>query len=204
MKLEKFTDEERELFGQSIRKLLTQSFIMAKTDSVTYNFLRNHEDAVYEYLNVIGYQMMLDSERMVIGLEEMDYMTEDLKYNFKEKLKKTHSALLACIWKLYIKRVNEFADPDEMWFEIRELKDLMQSWNLYKKDLSNTEIEEAFRLFSKHNLIKVLSDDIKNPNARIQMYPSLAMCVKTPMLTKIASQYAKEYGVESEGENKDE
>lgn len=203
MRYDRLPDDDKEKFGLYVRKLLNQSFIISSSDSEAYNYIRNYEEAIDEYLGVLGYTISINSEQMVIGLEEAD-ITEQMKYNFREKLRKTHTALLACIWKLYIQKINEFADPDELWFEMKELKEIMQTWNLTKKDLTATEMEEAFRLFSKHNLVRVLSGDLKNPNTRVQMLPSLCLCMQSSEFEYVAAEFSKEYGIEGEKEKHDE
>ena len=85
--------------------------------------------------------------------------------------------------------------PDEMFFELHELTELISTWSLSKKELTSYELEEAFRLFSKHNLIKVLDPDLKNRKSRIQMLPSLGLCMETAKFQKVAEELEKEYKI---------
>jgi hypothetical protein len=194
MKYDRLADDDRPKFTEYVRKLLNQSFIIYRTDEEAYRFLNDYSESVNEYLAVLGYKLIFDTEQQIVGLTEDDPDMQ-LKFMMREKLKKTHTALLACIWKLYFQKTDECMDPDEMFFELHELTELISTWSLSKKELTSYELEEAFRLFSKHNLIKVLDPDLKNRKSRIQMLPSLGLCMETAKFQKVAEELEKEYKI---------
>lgn len=194
MKYDRLSNTDKLLFGECIRKLMNQSFIVSLIDPDTYRFLNDYSETVNEYLEALGYTLMIDVELQVVGMKEIN-SDDTMKFTLKERLKKTHTAILACIWKLYIQKVNEFMDPDEMFFELGELTNLISTWSLAKKELTVTELDEAFRLFSRHNLIKLINTDLRNEKTKIQLLPSLCMCLETSEFKKVAEVFEKEYKI---------
>ena len=52
-----------------------------------------------------------------------------------------------------------------------------------------------FRLFIKNNFIMFLDPYIKNRKSRIQMLPSLGLCMETAKFQKVAEELEKEYKI---------
>ena len=98
---------------------------------------------------------------------------------------------MACIWKLYLKRIDELKSEDDLWFEMRELNKLLDDWSALKNKMSVAEKEEAFRLFARHGLIEILNVDLKDPDSKIQMLPALTLCMERKDLESKVDLYKK-------------
>ena len=193
MKYDNLKDSIKEEFGVQVRKLFSQSFVIRSLDFSGYQFITNYEASINEYIKVIGYQLRIDSENGIIGLEETNPETP-LKYTFKDKIKKSYTAVLVCIWTLYLKKLEELADDDHMVFTLKELNDLMNSWSLTKK-LTAVEIEDAIRLFSKYNLVKIINNNFRDENTKVQMLRSLGMCMNTQEFKDTLNALREEYKI---------
>ena len=85
MKYEKLADDDRPKFTEYVRKLLNQSFIIYKADEEVYRFLNDYSESVNEYLAVLGYRMIFDTEQQIVGLTEDDPDMQ-MKFMMREKL----------------------------------------------------------------------------------------------------------------------
>lgn len=199
-------DTEDEIFGRCVRKLMTQSYITQNIEPEEYKYVDDHMKEINTYLYAIGYQLDFnrDPGHKVVGLIEKN-SDEDLRCSLRENLKKNQTILLACIWKLYLKRIDELKSEDDLWFEMRELNKLLDDWSALKNKMSVAEKEEAFRLFARHGLIEILNVDLKDPDSKIQMLPALTLCMERKDLeSKVDLYKKKEKSTSKEAEKVDE
>ena len=62
MKIEKLKDNEYAEFQTYIRKILKESFIQECCDEKAFKYYKRHEDTINEYLNAMGYKIIINRE----------------------------------------------------------------------------------------------------------------------------------------------
>ena len=104
-----FTSSEKELFQKSCRRLLKTTFIVRDKDDDSkkvYFFVSKNEDAFSDYLNFMGYDIVVDKDNGVVMLTNEGSSSESGRIQVnKIQLKKNESIVLCCLWVLYLDQI---------------------------------------------------------------------------------------------------
>ena len=198
MKYEKLKDDSKEKFGLYIRKLLKTSFISEENDEVGFSYIKSNNEAINEYLNVIGYELNINYEIRVAGIREVE-QDEKQAFSLKLSLKKYQMMILLCIWQLYGEKLKNM--DDECVFEISELNTMLDTFYASKR-LTVKEREDTLKLFERHGLIDVVGKDYTNAKTRVRMFSALNLCFETAEYEKIKDEWINE--LKDDGGEKDD
>jgi len=194
-------EESISLFKRSIRKLLESTFILKEKEEKLYAFLSresNRQD-VSEYLRMIGFDVLVDEKSgvgMLIASEE-DEETVGLKRANVITFTTLQYHLLLVLWKTYLENLGY----QEGNFITKG--DLIDKIKTYGITPVRAELNTAFKLFKKYNLIDYIEEE-DGEEMKIRLYPSLQFGWDIPQFQAVVKEYFKEDEKETESEQETE
>lgn len=171
------TTTDKELFKKICRRLLKHTFIVkSKNDDQKKDYLfvirANNELVLSQYLQFIGYDIIVDREWGVVRLVNSEISSESNKlYINRARLNKVQSITLCCLWTAFSERI--YSESNDQYATIL-YSDFLNELEKYgaKDKIKKSELETALISLAFYNLIdfkkNVLDDD-----SVIILYPSL-------------------------------
>ena len=174
-----FDQISREKFRSAANKLLGECFLLKKhKDTVSdYNYVINNREAFTEYFDVLGYEVIIDEQNGVIGLDN-PAGTDRIR------LKKIESILLLILRLLYIEKRRQLSQIEDVIIISDEIYD---KYNMLKMNsrLDKTTVRNTLGAFQRYHLINKLDSDASNPDTRIMIYPSILFAVTVSSLDEL-------------------
>ena len=166
-----FEHISKEKFRSAANKLLGECFLLKKHKDTAsdYNYILNNKDAFVEYFEILGYEVIIDEQYGVIGLNNP-------AGTGRIHLKKIESILLLILRLLYIEKRNQLSQIDDVIIIADEIYD---KYNMLKMNakLDKTTMRNTLGMFQRYHLISKLDADMSNPDTRIIVYPSILFAV---------------------------
>ena len=166
-----FEHVSKEKFRSAANKLLGECFLLKKHKDTAsdYNYILNNKDAFIEYFEVLGYEVIIDEQNGVIGLNNP-------AGTGRIHLKKIESVLLLILRLLYIEKRKQLSQIDDVIIIADEIYD---KYNMLKMNvkLDKTTMRNTLGMFQRYHLISKLDADMSNPDTRIMVYPSILFAV---------------------------
>lgn len=182
-------EENVVLFKRAVRKLLESTFILRDKDEKLYNFVIRelNRQNISEYLRIIGFDIITDDKTGVCMLiiSEEDTETVGLKRANIVTFTNQQYHFLLVLWKVYLENLGY---NEEIYITKGDLIDKMKSYNV---QIFRTDLNAAFKLFKKYNLINFNEDD-DGENMKIKLYPSLQFAWDIPQFKTVVSEYLKD------------
>lgn len=171
-----FEHVSREKFRSAANKLLGECFLLKKhKDTVSdYNYILNNKDAFLEYFDILGYELIIEEQNGVIGLNNP-------AGTGRIHLKKIESVLLLILRLLYIEKRKQLSQIEDVIIIVDEIYD---KYNMLKMNakLDKMTMRNALGMFQRYRLIGKLDSDMSNPDTRIIIYPSILFAVTVSSL----------------------
>jgi hypothetical protein len=171
-----FEHISKDKFKSAANKLLGECFLLKKHKDTAsdYNYILNNKDAFIEYFDILGYELIIDEQNGVIGLNNPSGTG-------RIHLKKIESILLLILRLLYIEKRKQLSQIDDVIIIADEIYDkysmLKMNAKLYKTVMRNT-----LGMFQRYHLIGKLDADMSNPDTRILIYTSILFAVTVSSL----------------------
>ena len=161
----------KEKFRSVANKLLGECFLLKKHKDTAsdYNYILNNKEAFVEYFEILGYDLIIDEQNGVIGLNNP-------AGTGRIHLKKIESVLLLILRLLYIEKRKQLSQIDNVIIIADEIYD---KYNMLKMNakLDKTTMRNTLGMFQRYHLISKLDADMSNPDTRIIVYPSILFAV---------------------------
>ena len=171
-----FEHVSKEKFRSAANKLLGECFLLKKHKDTAsdYNYILNNKDAFTEYFEVLGYEVIIDEQNGVIGLNNP-------VGTGRIHLKKIESVLILILRLLYIEKRKQLSQIDDVIIIADEIYD---KYNMLKMNakLDKTTMRNTLGMFQRYHLISKLDSDMSNPDTRIMIYPSILFAVTVTSL----------------------
>lgn len=171
-----FDHVSKEKFSHAANKLLGDCFLLKKHKDTTseYNYILNNREAFSEFFGIIGYELIIDEQNGVIGLNNPSGTG-------RIHLKKLESVLLLILRLLYIEKRKQLSQVSEVIIVADEIYD---KYNLLKLGvrIDRTAMKNALGMFQRYHLISKLDYDMSNPETRIEIHPSIMLAVTSNSL----------------------
>ena len=171
-----FEHISKEKFKSVANKLLGECFLLRKhkDTSSDYNYIWNNKDAFIEYFDILGYELIIDEQNGVIGLNNP-------AGTGRIHLKKIESILILILRLLYIEKRKQLSPIDDVIVIADEIYD---KYNMLKMNakLDKTTMRNSLGMFQRYHLIGRLDPDVSNPETRIMIYPSILFAVTVSSL----------------------
>ena len=204
-----FTSSEKELFQKSCRRLLKTTFIVRDKDDDSkkvYFFVSKNEDAFSDYLNFMGYDIVVDKDNGVVMLTNEGSSSESGRIQVnKIQLKKNESIVLCCLWVLYLDRIKYGGLQKKISISILDLRNELEKYGLKEEYDGKSAMGDIFKLFSKYSLIEVIGK-IGEPDCSIIIYPSIQFALDTEKFKTFvadATERMKKYGSDDSDEEEE-
>ena len=166
-----FGHVSKEKFRSAANKLLGECFLLKKHKDTAsdYNYILNNKDAFVEYFEILGYDLIIDEQNGVIGLNNP-------AGTGRIHLKKIESVLLLILRLLYIEKRKQLSQVEDVIIIADEIYD---KYNMLKMNakLDKTTMRNTLGMFQRYHLISKLDADMSNPDTRIIVYPSILFAV---------------------------
>lgn len=191
MKIEKLKDNEYAEFQTYIRKILKESFIQECCDEKAFKYYKRHEDTINEYLNAMGYKIIINREYNVIAIRSID--EDNTKNSLKMTLTRKQTAILAILMKLYYTEIVENGeDYLGVYVDFEEVTKLADEWSIFPKNgtLSKTKWQENLKIFRQLKFINFNDDKLD----MIQLLPALSFALDTNSFSNVVKNMEENYG----------
>lgn len=166
-----FESIPKEKFRSAANKLLGECFLLKKYKDTAsdYNFILNNKDTFIEYFDILGYELIINEQNGVIGLNNPFGAG-------RIHLKKIESILLLILRLLYIEKRKQLSQIEDVIIIADEIYD---KYNMLKMNakLDKTTMRNVLGMFQRYHLIGKLDSDMSNPDTRIMVYPSILFAV---------------------------
>ncbi len=161
----------KDKFKATANKLLNECFIIRKNkDTVSeYNFILNYRDYFISLLEVLGYELVIQEEYGVIGINNP-------AGTGRIHLKKIESMLLLILRLLYIEERKKISQTGDVIVIVDQVYDKYNMLKMQNK-LDKTTLRNSMGLFRRYHLIQNLDSDMSNPDTRVIIYPSILLAV---------------------------
>lgn len=171
-----FEHISKDKFKSAANKLLGECFLLKKHKDTAsdYNYILNNKDAFIEYFDILGYELIIDEQNGVIGLNNPSGTG-------RIHLKKIESILLLILRLLYIEKRKQLSQIDDVIIIADEIYDKYSMLKMNAK-LDKTVMRNTLGMFQRYHLIGKLDADMSNPDTRILIYPSILFAVTVSSL----------------------
>lgn len=171
-----FEHISKDKFKSAANKLLGECFLLKKHKDTAsdYNYILNNKDAFIEYFDILGYELIIDEQNGVIGLNNPSGTG-------RIHLKKIESILLLILRLLYIEKRKQLSQIDDVIIIAEEIYDKYSMLKMNAK-LDKTAMRNTLGMFQRYHLIGKLDADMSNPDTRILIYPSILFAVTVSSL----------------------
>lgn len=171
-----FEHISKDKFKSAANKLLGECFLLKKHKDTAsdYNYILNNKDAFIEYFDILGYELIIDEQNGVIGLNNPSGTG-------RIHLKKIESILLLILRLLYIEKRKQLSQIDDVIIIADEIYDKYSMLKMNAK-LDKTAMRNTLGMFQRYHLIGKLDSDMSNPDTRIMIYPSILFAVTVSSL----------------------
>ena len=171
-----FEHISKDKFKSAANKLLGECFLLKKHKDTAsdYNYILNNKDAFIEYFDILGYELIIDEQNGVIGLNNP-------LGTGRIHLKKIESILLLILRLLYIEKRKQLSQIDDVIIIADEIYDNYSMLKMNAK-LDKTAMRNTLGMFQRYHLIGKLDADMSNPDTRILIYPSILFAVTVSSL----------------------
>lgn len=174
---------DKENFRRICNKLLSVCFICKKKEDSKsdYYFILRHKSDFQQYLEVLGYKLILNEEYGVIQL------VNQLNYN-RINLKLFESIILLILRILYDEKKRELSLDNDIIIDVGEIQDKFMALKIREKLIDKTTLGNALRVFRRFQLLEPLDKDLTRADSRLLLYDSILMAVK---VDDIKAAYSK-------------
>ena len=164
---------DKENFKRICNKLLSVCFICKKKEDTKsdYYFILRHKSDFQQYLEMLGYKLILNEEYGVIQL------VNQLNYN-RINLKLFESIILLILRILYDEKKRELSLDNDIIIDVGEIQDKFMALKIRDKLIDKTTLGNALRVFRRFQLLEPLDKDLTRADSRLLLYDSILMAVK--------------------------
>lgn len=176
--------KEKDEFRRVCNKLMSTCFICRQNADTKsdYYFILRQKPVFARYLDVLGYTLEINEEYGVIQLVNRE------NYNHLH-LKLYESIILLILRILYDEKKRELSLSDVV-INIGDIQEKYLSLKIREKQIDKTTMNNALRLFKRHNLVAILDKDLLKEESRIVIYDSILMAVRVEDIKRTSDMIA--------------
>lgn len=176
--------KEKDEFRRVCNKLMSTCFICRQNADTKsdYYFILRQKPVFARYLDVLGYTLEINEEYGVIQLVNRE------NYNHLH-LKLYESIILLILRILYDEKKRELSLSDVV-INIGDIQEKYLSLKIREKQIDKTTMNNALRLFKRHNLVAILDKDLLKEESRIVIYDSILMAVRVEDIKRASDMIA--------------
>ena len=184
----KMNEDDRELFGRCIRKLLESTFILRDKHEMLYQYVSSESGRYYitEYLKMIGFDIITDTRVGIVMLtpDENETIPGVKRMNALHFTTEQYHLLLV-LWEAYLEKLG-YSEHNTV--TMGELTDKM---NAYETGITRSKLSSILKLFKKYSFVDYDNETIMDEDAVITLYPSLQFGWNIAQFRTVAEEYIK-------------
>lgn len=199
IKIANMPEKEKAEFKRLANYLMTSTFLLRDDVkhmiSKDYLFVERRIDLYEDYLSLIGWRIYRDRQYGVI------YVLNEDNQN-KIKLDKLTTVIMITIRIIYEeKRVLASSSNDVITTVSEIISKIVNDFSVYKKQPTQQERKDSFRILEKHNLIYKLGESFTDYECRLIVFPSILFAVSNEKCKSICDTLALEKEESSDEED---
>lgn len=173
-----FSQGQKDQFQNVANKLLANTFLSRdkENNKNDYYFLINYKDLFEEFFQILGYELVVNTELGVV------YLSGAAATN-SIKLKRDLTIVLLILRILYHEKMKETSLNENISVDVMDIHTKYNYLEI-KKRINKTDLIEALRTFRRFNIIEILGD-ITSATARIIIYPTILYAVNTEEISEV-------------------
>lgn len=174
MIVNELNSREKEEFKRVCNILLSHSLITKHKESnkKDYYFIENNVGAINNYLEVLGFEVEVNKRLKVAHLINK-FGTNKWSFNLIE------SITLLIFRILYQEKMEELTLSQHVLIEVDELHNKFIALGFKDKQMDKTQLRNTLKKLKKFNIIETLDRDITTGDARMIIYPTIQMLVRS-------------------------
>ena len=180
---------QKERFRTLTNRLLTECYVVKKESKESlqdYLFILQNRELFSSYLDLLGYQLIIQEEYGVIGINNIPGSPASGRIH----LRIVDSALLLILRLIYIEEREKISQSQEVRILVDKIYDKYNILGI-KGKLDKVTLRSSMSLFKRYHLITNLGADMSNKDTEIIIFPSIFLCIQNQSLTEM-QENAKE------------
>lgn len=203
--IDDMTQSERAQFQRICRKLLKMTFIVREKNEDhrrDYNFIKNNSKIFSEFFNIIGYDVVCDTDSAVARLVNLAAAGEEGSIQSNRKsLKLWESIVLSALWLIYSDRIVNGSLTRAVIIQKAELDFQLEKLG-GKNRLDKGKMISVLEMLEDYNLIEIIGE-VGDPDCKIKLYTSMQFCLSETEFKKLATTTAQKMMNGNKGNNED-
>lgn len=191
-KLDDFTQSETAQFQRICRKLLKMTFIVREKNEEhrkDFNFIKSNSEIFSEYFNIIGYDVIYDTDAGVARLINLASAGEEgsIQSN-RKRLRLWESVVLSALWLLYEEKMINGSLTKAVIIQKSDLDFQLEKFGA-KNKVDKGKMISILDLLEDFNLIEIIGK-VGESDCQIRLFTSMQFCLSESEFRKIAETTA--------------
>lgn len=180
VRVNELNSREKEEFKRVCNILLSHSLITKhkERNKKDYYFIENNVGAINEYLEILGFEVELNKTLKVAHLINK-FETNKWNFNLIE------SITLLIFRILYQEKLEELTLSKHVLIEVHELHNKFIALGFRDKQMDKTQLKNTLQKLKKFNIIETLDRDVTAGDARVIIYPTIQMLIRSENIDAI-------------------
>ena len=180
------------MFQRACRKLLKMTFIVREKNDDhrrDFNFIRNNTKLFSEYFNIIGYDVMCDTDSGVARLVNLAAAGEEgsIQSN-RRSLKLWESIVLSALWLIYADKMVNGGLTRAVVIQKAELDFQLEKLGAHNR-LDKGKMTSVLEMLESYNLIEIIGE-IGDYDCQLKLYTSMQFCLSENEFKRLAEMTA--------------
>lgn len=183
---ERMNQRDRDEFRRTCNRLMSTCFIVREDDRTRsdYYFILRHRDVFESYLDVLGYQIEINDEYGVVQMVNRE--------NYNHVQLTLHESMILLILRILYDEKKRALSVTDVVINTGDIQEKYLSLQIREDQLNKKTLSDALRKFRRFHLVNLLDRDILQEDARILIYDSILMAIRTDDIRQ-ASQLLERY-----------
>lgn len=183
---ESMLQKDRDEFRRVMNRMMSGCFIVQKKaqNKRDYYFVLRHRDVFERYLDVLGFQLEINEEYGVIQMVNRE--------NYNHLQLTLHESIILLILRILHDEKKRELSVTDVVINTGDIQEKYLSLRIREEQLNKRTLNDALRKFRRFNLVELLDSNILQEDARILIYDSILMAVRTEDIRQV-SQLLQRY-----------
>lgn len=192
---ENMLQKDRDEFRRVMNRLMSGCFAVQKKAQTRgdYYFILRHREVFERYLDVLGFQLEINEEYGVIQMVNRE--------NYNHLQLTLHESIILLILRILHDEKKRELSVTDVVINTGDIQEKYMSLRIREDQLGKKTLNDALRKFRRFNLVELLDSNILQEDARILIYDSILMAVRTEdirQVSQLLQRYKKGDGEDNE------
>jgi hypothetical protein len=187
---EEISEQERQKIRSVLNRLLVVNFLVREKDRDGYAVVRRHKGAIEDYLQMLGWEMIVDERHECVFLQSPDS-------SFRRSLDREMSIWLLILRLLYQEKRQGLSISAFPATTIHEIRTKYETFRL--PWLGKTKLDQAIKLCTRYQLAEALDSDVRSDDCRIVLYHTWLYAIDLEQLDALQNRIEQYMAGEEKG-----